>query len=194
MNVDMLAFSGHKGLLGPQGTGGLYIRPGLEVNPLRYGGTGSLSESDLQPEFLPDRLESGTPNTPGIAGLLAGVRFVLMAGQENIRAKESELAQTLIDGLNNIPGVEVFGPTDTKNRTAVVSCNIIGMDSGEAAHVLDNEFGIASRAGLHCAPWAHRTIGTIETGTIRFSPGFFNTKEEILQTLDAVSAVVRRRR
>lgn len=194
MNIDMLAFSGHKGLFGPQGTGGLYIRPGLAVNPLRYGGTGSLSESDLQPEFLPDRLESGTPNTPGIAGLLAGVRFILKTGQETIRTEELELAQSLIDGLNNIPGVAVYGPMSAKERTAVVSFNILGMDSGEVAHVLDSEFEIACRAGLHCAPWAHRTIGTIETGTIRFSPGFFNTKEEIHKALDAVIAIGRRRR
>jgi len=194
MNIDMLAFSGHKGLFGPQGTGGLYVRPGVEISPLRYGGTGSLSELDIQPEFLPDRLESGTPNTPGIAGLLAGVKFILKTGQENIRVKELELAKKLIDGLNNIPEVEVYGPISTNDRTAVVSFNIEGMDGGEVAHLLDSEFEIACRAGLHCAPWAHRTIGTINTGTVRFSPGYFNSKEDVDNALAAVNALGRRRR
>lgn len=193
MNIDMLAFSGHKGLFGPQGTGGLYIREGISLNPLRYGGTGSQSEYDVQPDFLPDRLESGTPNTPGIAGLLAGVRFILATGREKIRSKEMVLAQKLLKGLTGMGGVRVYGLSDHE-RTAVVSFNIIGVDSGEIAHILDSEFSIACRAGLHCAPWAHNTIGTLKTGTIRLSPGFFNTENEIEQALGAVQMIVGRRK
>lgn len=193
MNIDMLAFSGHKGLFGPQGTGGLYIRDGISLTPLRYGGTGSQSEYDVQPDFLPDRLESGTPNTPGIAGLLAGVRFILATGREKIRSKEMILAHKLLKGLSDMAGVTVYGLSD-QERTAVVSFNITGADSGEIAHLLDSEFSIACRAGLHCAPWAHNAIGTLKTGTIRFSPGFFNTESEIEQALGAVRMIVGRRK
>lgn len=188
MNIDVLAFSGHKGLFGPQGTGGLYVREGIALNPLRYGGTGSLSESDLQPDFMPDRLESGTPNTPGIAGLLAGAKFILHTGRENIRSKELALTEMLIRELNKLASVKLYGATGG-SRTAVVSFNINEMDSGEAAHYLDSQFNIACRAGLHCAPWAHKTLGTIKTGTIRFSPGYFNTVEEIEQAIDAVRVI-----
>lgn len=189
MRIDMLAFSGHKGLLGPQGTGGLYLREGIEVLPLRYGGTGSRSESDVQPDFMPDRLESGTPNTPGLAGVAAGVRFIKSVGQANIRQKEKQLAGQLLAGLKAINGVKTYGPKDMKERTAVVSFTIDGQDSGAVAHRLDKEFGIACRAGLHCAPWAHQTIGTLATGTVRFSPGYFNTSEEIIEAIQAVKSI-----
>ncbi|MEG6584423.1 aminotransferase class V-fold PLP-dependent enzyme [Dendrosporobacter sp. 1207_IL3150] len=189
MNISMLAFSGHKGLFGPQGTGGLYIKEDILINPLRYGGTGSLSESDLQPEFLPDRLESGTANTPGIAGLLAGVRFIKSIGQNVIKQKEAELTNILIKGLSQIENVKVYGPTSEQNRTAVVSCLIGSNDSGAIAYRMDRDYGIACRGGLHCAPWAHNTIGTINTGTIRFSPGFFNSTEDIAQVLEAVRSL-----
>jgi cysteine desulfurase family protein len=184
--IDLLAFSGHKGLFGPQGTGGLYVRDGLKITPLRYGGTGSLSESDIQPEFMPDRLESGTPNTPGIAGLLAGVKFVQDTGRETIRAWEAQLSNQLITGLKTINGVTLYGPKQHSARTAVVSFIIDKWDSGALAHHLDQEFGIACRAGLHCAPWAHQTIGTLRTGTVRFSPGYFNTVAEIEEAIQAV--------
>ncbi|MBP2626778.1 MAG: sufS 2 [Firmicutes bacterium] len=187
--IDMLAFSGHKGLLGPQGTGGLYVREGSDLIPLRYGGTGSLSEFDIQPDFLPDKLESGTPNTPGIAGLLSGIHFIRDIGIKNIRAKEGQLAQQLIDGLKRIKDVVVYGPELPHQRTAVVSFTIGEMDSSLAAYRLDKEFGIACRAGLHCAPWAHRCIGTLKTGVIRFSPGYFNTADEILQAIKAVERI-----
>lgn len=188
MNIDVLAFSGHKGLLGPQGTGGLYVRDGVMLEPLRFGGTGSLSESDLQPDFMPDRLESGTPNTPGIAGLLAGVKFILKVGRENIRRKELNLAEKLISGLKLLPNIKLYGAIEGA-KTSVVSFNIDKMDSGEAAHYLDSQFGIACRAGLHCAPWAHHTLGTINTGAIRFSPGYFNTMDEIEKAVDAVRVI-----
>ncbi len=186
MGIDILAFSGHKGLLGPQGTGGLYVAETVALTPLRVGGTGSLSESDNQPEFMPDRLESGTPNTPGIAGLQAGVRFILATGRENIQAREAELTQLLLAGLGDIVNVHIYGPASNSGRTAVVSFTLDGMDSGLVAHTLDREYGIACRAGLHCAPWAHQTLGTLKTGTVRFSPGYFNTQGEIEQAIAAV--------
>ncbi len=189
MRIALLAFSGHKGLLGPQGTGGVYIREDLTILPLRYGGTGSLSESDMQPEFMPDRLESGTPNTPGIAGLTAGVRFIKKVGQGTIRKKEKQLAEQLLDGLQAIGGVKIYGPEDSEGRTAVLSFTINGQDSGAVAHRLDEKFGIACRAGLHCAPWAHQTIGTLATGTVRLSPGYFNTSDDISAAIQAVKLI-----
>lgn len=189
MGIGILTFSGHKGLLGPQGTGGMYIREDLSLRPLRYGGTGSQSESDRQPQFYPDRLESGTPNTPGIAGLLAGVRFIRETGPARIRTVEQAHAARLVEGLAALPGVSVYGPASKEERTAVVSFNIDGLDSGEVAFRLDREHGIACRSGLHCAPWAHRTIGTLRTGTVRLSPGYFTTAAEIDETLEAVRKI-----
>jgi len=187
--IDMLAFSGHKGLLGPQGTGGLYVRDGSDITPLRYGGTGSISKFDIQPDFLPDKLESGTPNTPGIAGLLRGIDFIRDMGIQNIRAQEGQLVRQLINGLRKIKSVIVYGPELAHERTAVVSFAIGKLDSSLVAHRLDIEFGIACRAGLHCAPWAHRCIGTLEKGVIRFSPGYFNTRDEIVQAIKAIEHI-----
>lgn len=192
MDVDILAFAGHKGLFGPQGTGGLYVGERAFVKPHRYGGTGSLSESDRQPDFLPDMLESGTPNTPGIAGLKAGVDFITTTGLRNIRSREQYLTGKLMQGLTAIERVTVYGPPAGKNRTAVVSFNVEGSDSGAVAYLLDREYGIACRAGLHCAPWAHRTAGTIAAGAIRFSPGYFNTDAEIDAAVAAVAAIAAR--
>ncbi|MDT8903343.1 aminotransferase class V-fold PLP-dependent enzyme [Anaeroselena agilis] len=187
MGIDAMAFSGHKSLLGPQGTGGLYVREGIMVEPFRHGGTGSLSESDRQPLFYPDRLESGTPNTPGIAGLLAGVRYINKRGLENIRIAEYQLTADLLAGLTQIPGIAVYGPPAGEPRTAVVSFTVGDQDSGEIAHRLDREFGIACRGGLHCAPWAHQTIGSLVTGTVRFSPGCFTAAADIAAALAAVA-------
>lgn len=189
MGIDVLAFSGHKALLGPQGTGGLYVRTGVNVTPLRFGGTGSQSESDRQPEFYPDRLESGTPNTPGIAGLLAGLRYIKKRGLAAIRAGEKERADALVAGLSATGGVRVFGPPPGAPRAAVISFTVGDSDSGEIAHRLEQEYGIACRGGLHCAPWAHQTIGTVATGTVRFSPGCFTTKEEVTAALAAVRSI-----
>ncbi|HWQ62060.1 MAG TPA: aminotransferase class V-fold PLP-dependent enzyme, partial [Negativicutes bacterium] len=194
LGVDVLAFSGHKSLLGPQGTGGLYVRPGVMVSPLRFGGTGSQSESDRQPEFYPDRLESGTPNTPGIAGLLAGIRYVIRQGIDAIRAEEKEHTDALLSGLSTIGGARVFGPAPGSPRAAVVSFTVGDHDSGEVAHRLEHEHGIACRGGLHCAPWAHRTIGTFATGAVRFSPGCFTTKADIAAALSAVRSIAAGRR
>lgn len=190
--IDMLAFSGHKGLLGPQGTGGLFVREGCSISPIRYGGTGSLSEFDIQPDFLPDKLESGTPNTPGIAGLLQGIQFIRQTGIENIRLKEGHLSQRLLEGLTKIKGIQVYSPEGLQERTGVVACSINDIDSSVVAHRLDQEFNIACRAGLQCAPWAHQCIGTLKTGVVRFSPGYFTTEDEIEETLIAMRHIAQR--
>ena len=190
-HIDLLAFTGHKGLLGPQGTGGLYVGPGVEIEPLKEGGTGSLSEELTQPGFMPDHLEAGTPNTPGIAGLGAGVGFILSTGRENIRNHEKRLTEALIQGLREIDGVHIYGSLDVERRTAIVSFNIEGMDCGEVSMRLDHEYGIITRSGLHCAPLAHRTLGTLQQGTCRLSPGYFSTDMEIEKVLRAVYAIAR---
>ncbi|MCS7178666.1 MAG: aminotransferase class V-fold PLP-dependent enzyme [Anaerolineae bacterium] len=192
--IDLLAFTGHKSLYGPTGTGGLIIGervPLEEFRPLIRGGTGSRSEREEQPDFLPDRYESGTPNGVGLAGLAAGVRWVLEQGVEAIRAREVEFNQYLSDGLRGIPNVIVYGPPDARLRTAIVSFNIAGMEPSEVGRRLDEEYGILCRAGLHCAPAAHRTIGTFPSGTVRFSLGAFSTREDVEAALHAVARLAR---
>jgi selenocysteine lyase/cysteine desulfurase len=188
MNIDLLAFSGHKSLFGPQGTGGLYIRKGLEgkIKPLIVGGTGSRSEFEVQPDFLPDKYESGTLNTGGIAGLGAGVEYIIEWGVNTIRAGEITLTQQFVNGLKSIEGIRIYGPGDASRQISVVSFNVDGMTPSEASFAFDEQFGIMSRPGIHCAPSAHRTIGTFPEGTVRFSFGCFNTEEEISYALDAV--------
>jgi len=186
MNIDLLAFPGHKALLGPQGTGGLFIREGINLKPLKEGGTGSSSEMITQPDIVPDKYESGTPNTVGIAGLSAGVEFILEKGIHNIRRKEEELTEYMLEGLKEIGNIKIYGPKSAKDRAAVISINIGEMDSGEVSYILDRVYGIATRAGLHCAGLAHRTIGSFNQGTVRFSFGYFNTKEEVDSALDAL--------
>ena len=192
MAIDLLAFSGHKSLFGPQGTGGLYIREGLEkqVRPLMMGGTGSRSEFESQPDFMPDKYESGTPNTIGLAGLGDGVRFVLAEGVETIRNKETSLTEKFLQGLASLQGITVYGPPSAAGRTAVVSFNIAGVSPSEAALEFDDRFRIMCRPGLHCAPAAHRTIGTFSQGTIRFGFGYFNTEEEISLALEAIQSLI----
>ena len=187
----MLFFTGHKSLCGPQGTGGMYVRSGLEreVQPLERGGTGSRSEFEEHPEFMPDRFESGTPNAIGLAGLGAGVRTVIEAGVENIRKRESALTAMFMDGVRGIPGVRLPGPADALKRTAVVSFTIDGMSTSDISLELDERFDIMSRPGLHCAPSAHRTIGTFPEGTVRFSFGMFTTEEEIKSAVRAVETI-----
>ncbi len=187
MNIDLLAFTGHKSLYGPQGTGGLFIREGIRLEPLKEGGTGSSSESLEQPENLPDKFESGTPNTPGIAGLGAGIRFIKAKGLPQIRSHERELTARFLEGLKQIKRVKIYGPADPALQVPVVSVNIEGQDSSEVAFVLDKAFDIACRSGLHCSPSAHRTIGTVNRGTVRFSFSFFNTFSEVDLTLEALA-------
>ncbi len=189
MDIDLLAFPGHKGLMGPQGTGGLYISQELDVIQMKEGGTGSSSENLLQPAIAPDRYESGTPNTAGIVGLGEGVRFILDRGIANIRKHEEELTDMLLQGFKEIPGVKIYGLAQPKLQAAVVSINIGQGDSGEMSYVLDKLYGIATRAGLHCAPLAHKTIGTFEQGTIRFSIGYFNTHQDIEAAIQAVRQI-----
>jgi len=191
MAIDLLAFSGHKGLLGPQGTGGLFAAETITVKPHCFGGTGSASESDLQPAFMPDMLESGTPNMPGIAGLLAGLRYVRARGVEKIRNSELALTKRLMEGLASIPTLRLLGPAMDEPRTAVVSFVLGDMDSAFAASELDARFGIACRGGLHCAPWAHRQMGTFGSGAVRLSPGIFNTETDIDLAIEAIRDICR---
>ena len=191
-NIDLLAFTGHKSLLGLQGTGGLYVRPGIDIEPLKQGGTGSSSEWLEQPDFMPDHLESGTPNTPGIAGLNAAVRYILSTGGDRIRRHEEELTAQLLEGMQSIQRIQIYGGTDSSRRTAVVAFNLEGMDCGELSMRLENDYGIVTRSGLHCAPLAHKTLGTLELGTCRLSPGFFNTADQVEQALRALHEISRR--
>lgn len=190
--IDLLAVPGHKGLYGPQGTGFLYVHPGLNLKPLLYGGTGNASHSLSQPEAMPEHLESGTVNTPGLAGLKAGVEFIAETGIEAIRTHERTLLQRLMDGLRQVKGVELYGPRDFRYHGGAVSFNLIGRDPAEVGFLLDHEHQICCRVGLHCAPAAHRTIGTFPRGTVRVSPGFFNTVDDIDCFLTAVDAILSR--
>jgi cysteine desulfurase family protein len=194
MSIDLLAFTGHKSLFGPQGTGGLYIRNGLEgeISPLTMGGTGSRSESQEHPDFLPDKFESGTPNSIGIAGLGAGIQFIRRTGIESIRKKEQELTAMLIDGIASITGTTLHGCLDPERQTAVLSFNIEGMSPAEVALALDEEFNIMSRPGLQCAPAAHHTMETFSEGTVRLSPGYFLEKEDIEKCIGAVETLAYR--
>ncbi|WP_338028361.1 aminotransferase class V-fold PLP-dependent enzyme [Crassaminicella indica] len=189
MNIDLLAAPGHKGLLGPQGTGFLYIREGLDLQQMKEGGTGSKSELLTQPEIIPDRYESGTPNTPGIVGLGAGIEFILKEGIEKIRKHEEELTAYMISELQKIDNVRIYGPLDAKKQAAVISINIEDEDSSEISYILDKVFHIAVRSGLHCAPMAHKTMGTFEQGTVRFSLGYFNTKEDVEKAVEALKKI-----
>lgn len=189
INVDMIAAPGHKCLLGPQGTGILYIKEDLNVDILKEGGTGSRSEDLFQPDLTPDKYESGTHNTPGIVGLNEGVKFILETGIDNIRAHEEELCQYMIDRLREVPNIVIYGPKDSKKRAAVISINIPKIDSGEITFLLDSEYNIATRSGIHCAPLAHKTLGTIEQGAVRFSLGYFNTKKDIDEAVKALKEI-----
>ncbi|MCE5286184.1 MAG: aminotransferase class V-fold PLP-dependent enzyme [Pelosinus sp.] len=191
-HIDILTFTGHKGLLGPQGTGGIYIRPGLTVKPLKEGGTGSQSLDTNQPEFMPDSLESGTLNTPGIVGLGAGVRFLLKQGIDTIRQHEEELTQLLRQNLLEIPKLKVYGPANCKDKAAVLSFTLEHINPAQVSFRLENEFGIITRAGLHCSPLAHQTLGTLPHGACRLSPGFFNTREEIEITSQAIAEIAQK--
>jgi cysteine desulfurase family protein len=192
MGIDLLAVPGHKGLMGPPGTGLLYVREGVELQPLIYGGTGGNSQSDLPPETMPERLEAGSLNTPGLAGLQAGIEFLLREGVSAVRSREAGLLAQLISGLRQIPEVELYGPLDPCFHGGVLSFNLAGRDPAEIGFLLDSDHGILCRVGLHCAPDAHRTIGTFPRGTVRVSPGYFTTEAEIEQLLGAVAAVAAR--
>jgi len=214
--IDFLAFTGHKALLGPQGTGGLYVRQGLNIHPLIRGGTGSVSEKDIQPDFFPDMLESGTRNNVGIAGLGAAVDFILETGVKTIREHERVLTQALLSALHDVGGVTVYGPLDAGAQTPVLSltfdsllppgdrydyggCGAVNLElmeeeiyPAEAGDILNTEYDILVRTGLHCAPIAHKTLKTFPDGTVRISMGYFNTLEEMDITARAVRRIAGR--
>lgn len=194
LEIDLLAAPGHKGLLGPMGTGVLYLAPRMEERlvPLRMGGTGSRSDEDRQPDFLPDKFEPGNHNAPGLAGLVEGVRYLENRTLEAIRQHEIALTSQLMAGLSEVPGVTLYGPPSAEQRVGVVSLNIDGYSPEEVASILDLHYGIQVRSGIHCAPLMHRTLGTVERGgAVRFSLSPFTTEEEIESAIQAVAEIAR---
>jgi len=189
LEVDLFAAPGHKSLLGPQGTGFLYVYKQLALTPLIYGGTGANSHSDLPPEELPERLECGTFNLPGLAGLKAALEYILKTGVAQIRQHELELLGLLLQGLRKIHGVKVYGPESAEQRGAAVSFNVDDCDPAEIGFVLDHQENISVRVGLQCAPDAHRTIGTYPQGTVRVSPGCFTTEAELERFLQIIARI-----
>lgn len=195
MHIDALAFTGHKGLLGPQGTGGFILKEDMisAIDPLLSGGTGSLSHTERIPVFMPDRFEPGTLNLPGILGLKAGLEWLKQTGIDKIRAHELVLTQQFLEGLKSMEErglLRIIGSRDCANRTGVVSIQTLTKELAQAAYELDADFGIQTRVGLHCAPSAHKTLGTYPTGTIRFSFGWANTPEHVERALYALNAIL----
>ncbi len=191
MKIDLLAFPGHKALFGPSGTGGLYIREGLDLDTLREGGTGSQSEHEVQPEFLPDRYEPGSHNALGIAGWKAGLEFILKEGIDQIRTREEALAQQFLEGAAKIRNLIVYGPRASAQRVAVVSVRLDEYAPVELSHRLFERGGLMTRSGLHCAPGAHQALNTYPLGTTRFSFGYFNTPEDVDQALAVLSGLAK---
>jgi selenocysteine lyase/cysteine desulfurase len=193
--ADLIAFTGHKGLLGPCGTGGLWVRPGLELRPPAVGGSGSRSESFSHPDFMPDALEAGTLNTHGLAGLAAGMEFLLSYGLDRARQHEMGLAFAFLEGLSGIKGLSYHQPkAGSEQRVATVSVWMEGWSTSDLAQALEKGWGIMIRAGLHCAPMAHRNLGTFPGGTARFSFGLFNTQEDVRAALEALKELSSGRR
>ncbi len=191
LDASFIAMPGHKGLYGPQGTGVLLCGKGVSTRTLLEGGTGSQSIQQIMPDFLPDRLEAGTLNMPGIAGLLAGVRYVRRGGLDKILAHEKHLTQMTLQGLEDLPGVKVYAAPGLRNQTGVLSLTAEGQDVEVIGSALA-ERGIAVRAGIHCAPYAHRTAGTLDSGTVRISFSDFNTPEEVARLLRALHGILGR--
>lgn len=189
LGLDVLCFTGHKALLGPQGTGGLYVRPGLRVAPLVVGGSGVHSFAEAHPSEMPTALEAGTLNVPGLAGLEAGVRWLLQQGVEALCAKETALARLFYENIQGIPGVVVYGGCPAGPHAPIVSLNLAGEDSARVADALWEEYGICVRAGAHCAPLMHKALGTVEQGAVRFSFSHQNTEKEALAAAAAVRAL-----
>lgn len=190
MGIDVLCFTGHKGLMGPQGTGGICVKEGIEIRPFKVGGSGVQSYSRTHPAEYPTRLEAGTLNGHGIAGLGAAAKFISETGVENIHAKERSLMLRFYEGVKNIEGVTVYGDF-TKDKTAIVSLNIRDYESGEVSYELSQGYGIATRPGAHCAPRMHKALGTAEVGAVRFSFSFYNTEEEIDEAVRAVAELAK---
>ena len=186
MGIDILCFTGHKGLLGPQGTGGLYVREGLEIRPLLSGGSGVQTYLRSHPPQMPTALEAGTLNGHGIAGLGAAVRHLLDIGLDTVREKERELMTAFYQEVIRIPGIRVYGDFTSMDRCAIVSLNVRDYDSGEVSDALSKQYGIATRPGAHCAPLMHKALGTVEQGAVRFSFSHYNTEEEIKIAVSAL--------
>jgi len=195
LGASVLVFTGHKSLLGPQGTGGLVVNPAAvsQIRPLKVGGSGSVSHSEAHPENLPDRFESGTLNCHGLSGLRAGVGFLLDQGLASVREHEMRLWKRFRDGLREVRHVRVFGPDEPGQSVSIVSVTVDGMQPTDVGFLLDMEYGILTRTGLHCAPGAHAAIGTLPTGTIRFAMGFATTELEIDAAIDALGRIRERR-
>ena len=190
MGIDVLCFTGHKGLMGPQGTGGICVKEGIEIRPFKVGGSGVQSYSRTHPAEYPTRLEAGTLNGHGIAGLGAAAKFISETGVENIHAKERSLMLRFYEGVKDIEGVTVYGDF-TKDKTAIVARNIRDYESGEVSYELSQGYGIATRPGAHCAPRMHKALGTAEVGAVRFSFSFYNTEEEIDEAVRAVAELAK---
>ena len=186
MNIDVLCFTGHKGLLGPQGTGGLYVREGIEICPLKSGGTGVQTYSKSQPAQMPTALEAGTLNGHGIAGLHAALGYLEETGIDAIRKREQALMRKFYEGVKDIPGVTVYGDFESEDRCAIVTLNIGEYDSGEVSDALLTDYDISTRSGGHCAPLMHEALGTVEQGAVRFSFSHYNTEEEVETAIRAV--------
>lgn len=191
MNIAALAFTGHKSLMGPQGTGGFLLREDMidKIQPLVYGGTGSISHSESMPGFMPDRFEAGTPNLPGLYGLNGALEYLRERDPARLLKDELELTGRFLDGLEENKRIRIIGRRDTRNRAPVVSVQITGADPAMAADILDREYNIQTRVGLHCAPAAHRALGTYPTGTLRFSFGVWNTKQQVDICLRALEEI-----
>ena len=189
--IDVLCFTGHKGLMGPQGTGGMYVRTGVEIRPLLSGGSGIDTYNPHHPSQMPTALEAGTLNGHGIAGLGAAVSFIEETGLDVIREKEQSLMRRFYEGISCIPGVKVYGDFDTRERAAIVSFNIGDYDSSEVSDELNVEYGIVTRPGAHCAPLMHKALGTVEQGAVRFSFSYYNTEEEVNAAIRAVRELAR---
>jgi len=191
MHIDVLCFTGHKSLRGPQGTGGLCIADGVEIEPRKVGGTGVQTYLTTQPGEYPTRLEAGTLNSHGIAGLSAALDCLRETGMESIRSREQALARRFYEGVLPIPGVRLYGDFSTRNRSPIVTLNIGDMDSGTVSDILAEEYDIATRSGAHCAPRLHRALGTEQRGAVRFSFGYDNTAEEVDAAIAAVREISR---
>ena len=190
MGIDVLCFTGHKGLMGPQGTGGIYVREGLEIRPLKVGGSGVHSYDREHPKEMPTALEAGTLNGTGIAGLFSSLDFILDTGVETIHKKEMKLAKRFFDGIKELPEVTVYGDWQNSERTAIVSVNLGTEESGQVSDWLWEDYGIAVRAGAHCAPLMHKALGTEKQGAVRFSFSYFNTEEEVDAAIQALKEIL----
>jgi cysteine desulfurase family protein len=192
LKVDFLAFTGHKALMGPTGTGGFAVskKMAAEMEPLIEGGTGSKSDQEKQPNFLPDKFESGTMNTMGINGLKAGVEFIQKIGVKKIREHEQQLGKAFLEGLKKMPEIKIIGPADLKEQVPTFSITAGDRDLGQLSFELDEKYNIMTRSGLHCAPFAHKTLGTFPAGSLRFSIGYFNTMQEIEYSLKALNDIL----